>query len=96
MHHKKHFTIYIKVSLQCNKRSSSLSDSSNSLKLVKYVVLGGKLFHKLTIRLRKKSFLLLLQHSLFLYDVFVTAQVWLIFWREKLIATESTMPNRIL
>jgi len=59
---EKQFTNYIKFSLQYNKKKLLLSDSSNLRKLVKSVVLDGKLFHMLTIRLLKKLILLLLEH----------------------------------
>jgi len=66
MHRKKQFTNYVKFSLQCNKRQSLLSDLSNLQKLVKSVVLDGKLFHKLLIRPLKKLFLLLLENAVYL------------------------------
>ena len=56
MQQKRQFTIYVKCTLQCNrpKRQSLLSDLPNLWKLVKSVVLDGKLFRVLKIRLLKK------------------------------------------
>jgi len=78
MRRKKQFTNYVKFNLQYNKRQSLLSDSSNLRKLVKSVVLDGKLFHKLTTRLLKEVNSSIIRTTLFIHDIFVTAQVWLI------------------
>jgi len=45
MHQKKEFAINVKFNLQYDETKSLLNDLSNLRKLVKSVVLDGKLFH---------------------------------------------------